>query len=457
MFQRRSFVLIASTVFFAIAPIGAYAISTGPNPFLTGNSKDAGGATCNQAGCHTGSALNLSGGKVQITLPGTATYVPGQTQQISVTVSDTTARAWGFQLTARVLLSNVQAGDLKITDSSTFVQCSDFSNKSIVINGTIVETPCLAAFPLQFIQHSRSKSGAASATFTFSWTAPATDVGTVIFYAAGNGANGNGADSGDHIYTTSVQLTAAATAPNKPAVSLVAPNNSASSTITSGSWISIYGTNLAGTSYLLTDADRVSGAMPTTLKGTSASINGKPAFVYYVSPNQVNVQAPDDSATGPVAVTVSSAAGTSTAGTVTLSKFAPALFLFDTKHPVGVIPVASGGAFGTYDLLGPPNTLGFTSRAVKKGETILLYGTGFGPTTASVAAGQPFDGALPTTNAVTLSIGGIAVTPDFAGLRYAGEYQFNVKIPANAASGEQPLLMSVGGVQVQSGLVISIQ
>lgn len=444
MFRRWKF-----TALLVVVPACVYGYSTGPNPFLTGNPKDVGGATCNQAGCHTGSAVNLSSGKVQITLPGAATYIPGQTQQITVTVTDPAQRAWGFQLTSRVSSSNAQAGDLKSTDSTTFVQCSDFSTKF---------TSCPSSFPLQFIQHSQAKVSNGSGSYTFSWTAPATDVGPVVFYAAGNAANGNGNDTGDHIYTTSIQLTAAAAA-NTPAISLVAPNNAATPAVAPGSWVSIYGTNLAAaaTNYLLADTDRVNGAIPTSLKGTSVAINGKPAFVYYVSPNQVNVQAPDDTAAGPVAVTVSTAAGTSSPGTVTLSRFAPALFLFDGKHPVGVIPVASGGAFGIYDLLGPPNTLGFASRGAQKGETILLYGTGFGPTTTAVAAGQPFDGAFATTNPVNVTIGGIPVTPDFAGLRYAGEYQFNIKVPASVPSGEQSLTMSVGGVQVQSGLVITVQ
>jgi len=49
------------------------------------------------------------------------------------------------------------------------------------------------------------------------------------------------------------------------------------------------------------------------------------------------------------------------------------------------------------------------------------------------------------------------VTPSFAGLSSAGLYQINVTIPANLATGDLPLVATVGGVQTQPGVVISLQ
>lgn len=448
MSRGWKFLIAQVTVGLILAPAAVYGNSGGPNPFLTGDPKTPdSGVTCTQ--CHTGSIVNLAQGKVQITLAGPPTYVPGQSQQVTVVVSDPSQSAWGFQLTSRVLTTNEQAGNLTATDPGTFVQCGDFSNP-----------PCLTTSTAnkQFIQQNPPKRGAGSGTFTFNWTAPATNVGTIVFYAAGNAANNNGNLTGDHIYTTSLQLTAAA-ASNSPAISLVAPASGTASTVTAGSWVSIYGTNLATTAYLLTDADRVSGAIPTTLQNVSVKVNGKPAFVYFVSAIQVNVQAPDDTSKGPVSVVVTSSGVTGNTGSVTLSAYAPTLFLFDAKHVVGVIPTTSGGFYGdgTYDLLGPPGSQGFNTRGAKKGEFIELFGTGFGPTAITVAAGQPFDGASNTTAPVTVTIGGIPANVSFAGLRYAGEYQINVTVPANAPSGDQPVVVSVGGVQAQPGLVITVQ
>jgi uncharacterized protein (TIGR03437 family) len=97
----------------------------------------------------------------------------------------------------------------------------------------------------------------------------------------------------------------------------------------SGSWVSIYGTNLAGTSRGWVTADFVGGnRLPTSLDGVRVNINGRAAFVSYVSPGQVNVLAPDDSAVGPVTVEVINSAGQAQA-TAQMAGFAPGLFPYD--------------------------------------------------------------------------------------------------------------------------------
>ena len=88
-----------------------------------------------------------------------------------------------------------------------------------------------------------------------------------------------------------------------PIVTLVAPNGSSKNTIQPGEWVSIYGANLASGTGVW------KGDFPTSLAGTSVTINGRSAFLSFVSPGQINLQAPDDSATGPVSVVVTTAAG----------------------------------------------------------------------------------------------------------------------------------------------------
>ena len=61
---------------------------------------------------------------------------------------------------------------------------------------------------------------------------------------------------------------------------------------------------------------------------------------------------------------------------------------------------------------------GFTV-AAKAGDTIELFGTGFGPTTPAVPAGQALSGVAPTMNPVTIRINNVTVTPTFAGLSSA--------------------------------------
>ena len=233
----------------------------------------------------------------------------------------------------------------------------------------------------------------------------------------------------------------------------VVPLDSTASTIQPGEWVSIYGTNLASSAVNWT------GNFPTSLGGTSVKINGRAAYLSLVSPGQINLQAPDDTTTGPVPVVVSSASGSATS-IVTLGQFAPSFGLLDSKHVAGIIPRSDGsGAYGggTYDILGPTgSSLGYPTAAAKAGDTVELFGVGFGPTTHSVPAGQTFSGAVSTTYAVNLLIDNIGVNPSFAGLSSAGLFQINLTVPSGSGGGDVPLQASVAGVRTQSGVVISL-
>ena len=98
-----------------------------------------------------------------------------------------------------------------------------------------------------------------------------------------------------------------------------------------------------------------------------------------------------------------------------------------------------------------------TTVAAKAGETIELYGTGFGPTNPAVSAGQAYSGAAATTNPVMLLINNVSVTPAFAGLSGAGLFQLNLTVPPGLGTGDVSLQATVGGVQTPSGIVISLQ
>lgn len=90
--------------------------------------------------------------------------------------------------------------------------------------------------------------------------------------------------------------------------------------------------------------------------------------------------------------------------------------------------------------------------AAKAGDIVELYGTGFGPTTPAVPAGQAFSGVAPTTSPVTLSINNVSLTPAFAGLSGAGLYQLNLIVPAGLGTGDLSLQASVGGVQTPAAV-----
>jgi|SRR5215469_10244003 len=227
-------------------------------------------------------------------------------------------------------------------------------------------------------------------------------------------------------------------------------------TIQSGEWVSIYGTNLSGTGQNAT----WNGDFPTSLGSTSVTINGKLAYLWYVSPTQINLQAPQDTATGTVTVVVTTPAG-SAMSSVTLAPFGPSFSLLDAKHVAGIILRSDGsGAFGggTYDIVGPTGTsLGYKTVAAKAGDSVVLFAVGLGPTNPVVPPGAPFTGAAATTNPVVVQINNVPVTLGFAGMSSAGLYQINLTLPSNLGTGDVSLQAMVGGVQTPSGPVISLQ
>ena len=232
----------------------------------------------------------------------------------------------------------------------------------------------------------------------------------------------------------------------------VVPVYSTSTSIQTGSWISIYGTDLADSKATW------NGDFPTTLNGVTVTTGGKPAYLWYVSPGQINAQAPDDTRTETVNVVVTNSHGSVTS-TVTLATASPSFSLFDPSHVAAVILTPDGsGAYGggSYDFVGPSGAFQFNSRPVKAGEVLELFGVGFGPTKPFVAAGQLFSGSAPTINSVSVTIGGVAAQVLYSGMVGSGLYQVNVVVP-NTSSGDQLVQATVNGISTPTGRVVSIR
>jgi uncharacterized protein (TIGR03437 family) len=153
----------------------------------------------------------------------------------------------------------------------------------------------------------------------------------------------------------------------------------------------------------------------------------QPAAVAYISPAQVNIQPPDDTAVGPVQVVVTTAAGGAGAPfTVNYAAFAPGLFT--ATAPYLAAQHADGSYVGGYAGATP----------AKPGEVITLWGTGFGPANPSVPSGQVFTGSSQLANTVNVAIGGQLATVEFAGVVGARLVQINVQVPPASTTGTPP-------------------
>ena len=248
----------------------------------------------------------------------------------------------------------------------------------------------------------------------------------------------------------SVTLTVNAAPP--PTISAVLNGASFLPGFSQGSWITIKGTNLAGTTRIWTGADFVGSNLPTQLDGARATVDGKPAYVYYISPTQLNVLAPADAAQGSVQVQATYAGQTSTATSAVESAFSPALFMFGPLGQKYVTAVRSDGQY-----IGPANLYPGLTVPAQALNIIELYGTGFGPTNPTTNFGQTFSGAPPTTNTVTCTIGGVPATVKFAGLVAPGEYQLNIEVPSGLPPGDNLVVLKVGGVTTQANAYLTVQ
>jgi protocatechuate 3,4-dioxygenase beta subunit len=213
--------------------------------------------------------------------------------------------------------------------------------------------------------------------------------------------------------------------------------------IAPGAWIAIFGENLAPRARSWNaQTEVVDGKLPTGLDGVSVSINGKAAAVSYISPRQINVQAPSEGLTGSVQVTVTTAAGTSAPATVAVQGALPGFFRFPQEY---VAAVRSDGAY-----IGPVGLIdGVATVPARPADKVAFYGTGFGPSSPVVNAGEVVSSPVVLANAVSIQIDGAPVEVSYAGLTSAGLVQMNVTIP-DVADGDHAVTAQVAGVRTQS-------
>jgi uncharacterized protein (TIGR03437 family) len=237
-----------------------------------------------------------------------------------------------------------------------------------------------------------------------------------------------------------------------PSVSDVVNAAGAQPGIVPGSYATIFGSNLSP----VTDSWNNSignGSLPVSLDGVSVSVGGTPAYVNYVSPGQINFLAPDVPS-GPVSITVATPSGTSSAYASSASVYGPGFFLLPGNQPVAThLDYTFAAKNGTYP--------GFATVPARPGETIILWGTGFGPTTPDAPVGilVPSSQTYSTTVLPSITIStlpaqvyGAVLSPGFAGL-----YQIAIQIPNSLANGDWPVLAAIGGMISQTGVLLTVQ
>ena len=373
-----------------------------------------------------------------------------------MTIADAGQKAWGFQLTARVAgNATTPAGSFASATSDTLVLCADATasiNTELELDFGGPQN-CPSNQPLAYIEHSlsgyRHLYGQSTGTYQFDWTPPATSVGNITIYVAGNAANGDDQVTGDHIYTATYTLTPAAGGGSPPTVTGVVNYPSGQPGVVPGSFVSIYGSNFAPAGFY-DDLSKsiINGQLPMSLDGVTVSIGGKPAYIIAITAGQINVQAPDVGS-GSVAITVGTSNGTSAPFSTTSQQFSP-----------GILPLTSRYALvsraSDYKLIADPAAVA-GSVAAQPGDVLILWCSGLGPVTPVVPAGTEPTTLATAVTAPTVTVGGVGVTVVYAALsQYAGLYQVAIQLPASMSGGDLPIVVNQPGAQSPSSVYINV-
>jgi len=182
------------------------------------------------------------------------------------------------------------------------------------------------------------------------------------------------------------------------------------------------------------------------------------AFVNYVSPSQINAQVPSGVGAGSQPLIVTTPTGASAPFSITAEAVKPGLLAPISFTVAGNQHVAALFPDNTTFVLPPGAIGGVPSRRARPGDTITLYGVGFGSVTPSIGPGQITQQANSLSTPVTVRFGGTQATLSYSGLapNIVGLYQFNVVVPAIGASDAVPLTVSLGGTNISQNLVIAV-
>lgn len=251
------------------------------------------------------------------------------------------------------------------------------------------------------------------------------------------------------IIADSYTLAPAGGAANAPSITSVGAAGGASA-IAPNSWVEIKGANLAPSTSnrIWQSGDFAGNQLPTQLDGVSATVAGQAAYVYFVSPSQVNILTPPGALPSSAPVRITTGANTSAVFDAKGQAAAPTFFTF-----TGTNYVAAVHQDGSY--VAPATLYPGKSSPAKPGEIILVYGNGFGKTTANVVPGSLVQSGS-ITPAPVVRVGNTVATVSFAGLVSPGLYQLNVVIPVDAADGDLTLAASAAGQSTPAGVLLTV-
>ncbi len=229
-----------------------------------------------------------------------------------------------------------------------------------------------------------------------------------------------------------------------PVITGVSDNLIGGGAVTPGGWFYVVGRDLAETSRIWGGSDFADpNTLPTDLNGVEVWVNGAPVPVYFISPGQVNAQAPSN-ISGTMTVQVVRLGLASNILTSPVAVIQPSVYFYQ----VGGKDYAAA-LFIDYTIMGDPAVTPGTHKA-KVGDVIQLYAAGLAPAQSGSAITSP----VPITG-VSVTIGSIDAPVMYAALVAPGQFQVNFTVP-QLTVGEYSIQVSTSGKTSPSGILFEI-
>jgi uncharacterized protein (TIGR03437 family) len=268
-------------------------------------------------------------------------------------------------------------------------------------------------------------AGIATATLVLSGTQ--LPIGSVVITATYSGSTNATA-------SVTLSITPAAGSPGTPLIA--AFQNSASfaqEAYAPGMLVTVWGSNLAPSPSVTNSVP-----FPVTMAGVAATVNGEAAPLYYVSPDQFNIQIPYETAIGTATLEIDNN-GQVGSQTFSVAAASPGIYTQNGSVVTGYAPEGTA----------------------TRGQITTLYITGGGAVTPGVATGAaPAAGTavanLPQpSQQTTMTVGGVSAPIQFIGIPTwaVGVIQINFQVPTGIGVGMQPVVVTVGSVPSAAAMI----
>ncbi|MCX6620779.1 MAG: hypothetical protein NTY38_06815, partial [Acidobacteria bacterium] len=222
-----------------------------------------------------------------------------------------------------------------------------------------------------------------------------------------------------------------------------------------GSWISVVGQNFSGMTRVWGIDDFQSGKLPRSIEGISVALNDRDLAVQLISPDRVNALVFPSVSAGQSYFSVTNSLGTSVPLRVVVQDNDPAFFAVpDEGKKYAFAKHLDGTLVGRSGLFGP----GLVARPARPGDTVNIFGTGFGRTDQTTPSDEALFGTHPLVDPtlVVLHVGASAALIVWAGAVRPGVYVVRAVVP-NVEAGDQRLIIDLGRSKSLKEVYMTVQ